>query len=67
MLVRAEIEIVVQVNGKLRGHIQVPADIEQPELERMAIDCETVHASLEDKTIRKIIVVPGRVVNIVAN
>lgn len=67
MLVRDEIEIVVQVNGKLRGHIRVPADMEQPELERAALDCETVHSALEDKTIRRIIVVPGRIVNIVAN
>jgi leucyl-tRNA synthetase len=67
MLVRDEVEIVVQVNGKLRGHIRVPAGMEKPELERAALDCEKVHSALEDKTIRKIIVVPGRIVNIVAS
>ncbi|MEO7454316.1 MAG: leucine--tRNA ligase [Fimbriimonadales bacterium] len=67
MLVRNEVQIVVQVNGKLRGHILVPADMEKLELERAALDCEKVHSALEGKTIRKIIVVPGRIVNIVAN
>jgi leucyl-tRNA synthetase len=67
LLVRDEIEIAVQVNGKLRGTIRVQADIEQPELERAALDCEKVHASLEDTSIRRIIVVPGRIVNIVTN
>ena len=67
MLVRDEVDIAVQVNGKLRGNIRVPATMEQPELERAALDCEKVHSSLEGKTIRKIIVVPGRIVNIVAN
>ena len=67
LLVQDQIEIAVQVNGKLRGNIVVSATAEQPDLERAALDCEKVHAFLEGKTIRKIIVVPGRVVNIVAN
>jgi len=67
LLVRDEIEIAVQVNGKLRGSLRVPKDIERQELERLALDCEKVPHALEDKTVRKIIVVPGRIVNIVAN
>lgn len=58
------VEIAVQIKGKVRGRLQVAADITQDELERLA--CEAVAAQLEGKTVRKIIVVPGRLVNIVA-
>lgn len=67
LLVRDEVVIVVQVNGRLRGSVHVPKDIEQPELVRLALDCEKVANALEGKTIRKIVVVPGKIVNIVAN
>ncbi|MDQ2987389.1 MAG: class I tRNA ligase family protein, partial [Armatimonadota bacterium] len=67
MLTRNEVDIAVQVNGKLRGSVRVPAEIEQRDLERAALDCEKVANALEGITIRKIIVVPGRIVNIVAN
>lgn len=64
-LVRDSIEIVVQVNGKLRGKVEVAADITKDELE--AIAQAEVANYLADKTIRKVIVVPGKLVNIVAN
>jgi leucyl-tRNA synthetase len=67
LLVKDEVEIAVQVNGKLRGSVIVAKDIEQQELERLALDCEKVANALEGKTIRKFIVVPGKIVNIVAN
>ena len=61
------IELVVQVNGKLRGHIKVAADASRERIEELAIGNENVQRFVEDKTIRKIIVVPGKLINVVAN
>ncbi len=61
------IELVVQVNGKVRGKIQVPADADQATIEQAAQANENVQRFLEGKTVRKVIVVPGKLVNIVAN
>ena len=59
------IEIVVQVNGKLRGRISVAADAAKDVVEAAALADENVQRFIADKDIRKIIVVPGRLVNIV--
>ena len=59
--------IVVQVNGKLRSKLEVPKDIGQDDLEKMALDDEAVQKFVEGGTVRKVIVVPGRLVNIVVN
>ena len=61
------IEIVAQVNGKVRGKIQVPADADRDAVEAAARANENVQRFIEDKTVRKVIVVPGKLVNIVAN
>lgn len=66
-LVRSSIEIVVQVNGKVRGKIQVSADASKDAVEKMALEDANVLRFTEGVSIRKIIVVPGRLVNIVAN
>ena len=66
-LVRSSIEMVVQVNGKVRGKIQVAADAPRDEVEKLALEDDNVQRFTEGVTIRKIIVVPGRLVNIVAN
>lgn len=66
-LVRDEIEIVVQVNGKLRSKINVAANADKASVEAMALADEKIVANIEGKTLRKVIVVPGRLVNIVAN
>lgn len=66
-LVEDEVEIVVQVNGKLRGKITVAKDAAKDEIEALAQKDTNVIQHTEGKTIRKIIVVPGRLVNIVAN
>jgi leucyl-tRNA synthetase len=66
-LVRSSIEMVVQVNGKVRGKIQVAADAPKDEVETLALEDANVQRFTEGATIRKIIVVPGRLVNIVAN
>ena len=65
-LSRDELEIVVQVNGKVRGKISVPASADNAEIEAMAKSQENVQRFLADTTIRKVIVVPQKLVNIVA-
>jgi leucyl-tRNA synthetase len=66
-LLRSSIELVIQVNGKIRGKIQVAADAPKDEVEKMALADTNVQRYTDSVTIRKIIVVPGRLVNIVAN
>jgi len=66
-LVKDSIELVVQVNGKVRSQISVPANADNAAIEEAAIADEKVAGFIEGKTIRKIIVVPGRLVNVVAN
>ena len=66
-LERDEIELVVQVNGKLRSKIRVAADADNAVIESAALADEKIVTNLESKTVQKIIVVPGRLVNIVAN
>lgn len=67
MLVETTIPIVIQINGKLRDKIDVSADIAKEELEAMAVTLPKIQQLIDGLTIRKIIVVPGRLVNIVAN
>jgi len=66
-LIESEIELVVQINGKLRDKITVAKDAQTPEIEAAAHDSPKVREQLAGLTVRKIIVVPGRLVNIVAN
>lgn len=60
------VEIVLQVNGKVRGHLTVPAEATKEELEKIAMADANVQAHIGDATVRKVICVPGRLVNIVA-
>ena len=60
-----EITLIVQVNGKLRDRIVVPVDISKEEAEKTALASPGAEPYLEGKEIRKVIVVPGRLVNIV--
>nr|WP_322940078.1 leucine--tRNA ligase [Pseudomonas sp. s4] len=66
-LVQDSLTLVVQVNGKLRGQIEVPASASREEVEAAARGNENVLRFTEGLSIRKIIVVPGKLVNIVAN
>ena len=66
-LVRSSITLVLQVNGKVRGKMDVAADISQQDAQTAALADANVQRFLEGNTIRKIIVVPGRLINIVAN
>ena len=65
-LQRDTIEYVVQVNGKVRGKIQVPADADKAAVEQAALENENARRFIGDATVRKVIVVPGKLVNIVA-
>ncbi len=66
-LKKSEIEVIAQVNGKLRGRFSVPTDADEETIRQAALELANVKAQLEGKTVRKIIVVKGKVVNIVAN
>ncbi|API89942.1 leucine--tRNA ligase [Marinilactibacillus sp. 15R] len=65
-LVTDEVEVVFQVNGKIRGKAIASKNISKEELQQMAMENENIKEHLEGKTIRKVIVVPGKLVNIVA-
>lgn len=66
-LIKSTVEIVIQVNGKLRAKIAVAADSEQESVIELAKSLENVSKFIEDATIRKIIWVPNKLLNIVAN
>ncbi|SFM73073.1 leucine--tRNA ligase [Halopseudomonas yangmingensis] len=66
-LVQDSLQLVIQVNGKLRGHIEVAASASREEVEAIARANENVLRFTEGLSIRKVIVVPGKLVNIVAN
>ncbi len=67
LLVENTVPMVIQVNGKLRDKLEVPKDISREELENLALASAKVKIFLDGVTVRKVIVVPGRLVNIVAN
>jgi leucyl-tRNA synthetase len=66
-MVKDSITLVVQVNGKVRDKLDAPADAPKESLEEMALNSENVQKFTEGKTVRKVIVVPNKLVNIVAN
>ena len=63
--VKAEIELAVQICGKLKGRITVPADADAKATEAIALSDEKIKAAIDGRTVRKVIVVPGKIVNIV--
>ncbi len=66
-MVKASQQIVVQVNGKVRAKLELPVDIDKEAMEQAALEDENVQRFIAESTIRKVIVVPGKLVNIVAN
>jgi leucyl-tRNA synthetase len=66
-LVEEEVEVVLQVMGKVRAKMNVAKDISKDDLEKQALEDDKIREWLEGKTVRKVIVVPGKLVNIVAN
>jgi leucyl-tRNA synthetase len=65
-LIKDEVTYVVQVMGKLRGKLEVPIDMPQEEIKKLALEIENVQKFIEGKTVHKIIVVPKKLVSIVA-
>ncbi|KEF37593.1 leucyl-tRNA synthetase [Schinkia azotoformans MEV2011] len=66
-LVEDEVEIVVQLNGKVRTKLNIPKDATKEVMEEIAMNDEKVKEGIEGKTVRKVVAVPGKLVNIVAN
>jgi leucyl-tRNA synthetase len=65
-LVQDAITLVIQVNGKVRGRIDVPADADRDALQDLVMSEPNVQKHVQDRPVRKFIVVPGKLVNIVA-
>jgi leucyl-tRNA synthetase len=65
-LLKSSVTLAVQVNGKLRGTIEVAVDAAREDVERMALAEENVARFMQGLSVRKLIVVPGKIVNIVA-
>ena len=65
-LIQTELTIMLQINGKLRGDIRVPADATQEQIETLALQSEPAVKALNGSAPKKVIVVPGRLINIVA-
>ena len=66
-LVKESIVLVVQVNGKVRAKLDAPASASKDDLEEMAMADAAIQKQIDGKAVRKVIVVPGKLVNIVAN
>jgi leucyl-tRNA synthetase len=60
-----EIELVIQINGKLRGKVMIPAGLDDEAIKEKAFSESKIKEHLKDKPLKKVIVVKGRLVNIV--
>jgi leucyl-tRNA synthetase len=65
MMVDDSVTLPIQINGKRRGEITVPADMPKDEVEKLAMATQAVQKALDGGTPKKVIVVPGRIVNVV--
>lgn len=65
LLVQDTVTMAVQVNGKLRGTLDLPKDISPADAKAQALILPTVQAQLDGKTVRKIVVIPGKIINVV--
>ncbi|EFU85333.1 leucine--tRNA ligase [Staphylococcus lugdunensis] len=66
LLVDSEVEIVVQVNGKVRAKLTIPKELSKEEMQELALENENVKMAIDGKEIKKVIAVPQKLVNIVA-
>ena len=66
-LIKDEVEIAIQVNGKIKARINVASDLDEEGIKEASLKDETLIIALEGKTVRKVIVIKGRLVNIVAS
>jgi leucyl-tRNA synthetase len=67
LLVADELELPVQIMGKVRGRVTVPNNASNEEVEKIALENQIISGLLEGLTIRKVIIVPNKIINIVAN
>jgi leucyl-tRNA synthetase len=65
-LVQDSVALVIQVNGKVRGRINVPAGAAKADLEELVLNEPNVLKHIQDRPVKKFIVVPGKLVNVVA-
>jgi len=65
LAIEETVEIAVQVNGKMRARFNAPVDATREELQRLALDEENIQKHVDNKALRKVIVVPNKLVNIV--
>jgi len=66
-LIKDEVEIAIQINGKIKAKIDVPTSLDEEGIKAASLENETIKVALEGKNVRKVIVIKGRLVNIVAN
>ncbi|MCK5880742.1 MAG: class I tRNA ligase family protein, partial [Sinobacterium sp.] len=66
-LVKSSVEVAIQVNGKMRGKVEAPVDSHEDVMVELAKSIDNVNKFLDDKTIRKVIWIPNKLLNIVAN
>jgi leucyl-tRNA synthetase len=64
-LVQAEVEIVVQINGKVKSRMTVPADMDKNQMERFVLEQDKIMELISGKQVVKVIAVPKKLVNIV--
>ncbi|MBV9392174.1 MAG: class I tRNA ligase family protein, partial [Verrucomicrobia bacterium] len=67
VLAEEEIEIIVQINGKVRDRIRVRKDLDAEELQQRAVNLPKIREAAENKIVRKVVVVPNKVINLVLN
>ena len=65
-LERQAVEIAVQINGRVRAHLRIPTDLARAEIERLVLEAPAVQKHLQGVTVRKLVVVPGKLVSIFA-
>jgi leucyl-tRNA synthetase len=66
LLVESTVTVILQINGKLRDRIEAPAKASQAELEKLALANDRMKEFLAGKQVKKVVVVPGKLVNVVA-
>ena len=67
LLVEEQVEIPVQIMGKVRGRISIPVDADDSEIEDIALKDEQIRPLLENLTVQKVIIIPNKIINIVAS
>ncbi len=66
-LVQTEVEVIIQINGKLRAKVSVAKDLPEEEIRKLALATPQVQKAIQDRSVRKVIVVPNKVVNVVVS